>query len=134
MALPLLPIVLIGGLVLMAGATKKKNGTTTPNGNGGKVVVLNGMAELGGVIDLNPGDTLQVNLPDVPGAAWGLFTEATAGDPQAVIQEGTAEDPAVYRATITPSAVGSLVVDFMALDVNQNAVETGAQTVLNVVA
>jgi len=133
--LPLLPIVAIGALILLSTAGKKKgNGTTTDNGNGGKVVVLNGVAELGGVIDLNPGDTLQVNLPDVPGAAWGMFMEATAGDPAAVTQEGTAEDPTVYRATITPSAVGTLVVDFMAMDVNQNAAETGAQTVLNVVA
>lgn len=132
MALPLLPLVAIGALILMSGAKKKGNGTTVPNGNGGKVVVLNGVAELGGVIDLAPGDTLQVNLPDVPGAAWGLFTEATAGDPQAVTQEGTAEDPTVYRATITPSAPGTIVVDFMAMDVNQNAAETGAQTVLNI--
>lgn len=129
--LPLLPLIAIGALILMSGGKKNGNGNGT-SGNGGRVVVLNGVAELGGVIDMAPGDTLQVNLPDVPGAAWGMFLEATAGDPQAVTQEGTAEDPSVYRAIITPSAVGTLVVDFMALDVNQNAAQTGAQTVLNI--
>ena len=129
MALPLLPIVAIGALILMA--TKKKGGSTS-NGNGGKVIVLNGMAELGGVIDMAPGDTLQVNLLDVPGAAWAMYLEATAGDPQALTQEGTADGTNGYRATITPSAAGTLVADFIAMDAAGNAAQTGGQTVLNI--
>lgn len=87
MAFPILPLLIIGGVILMAGR-KKPTGNGNGNGAVGETVSitwdeLKASSEIG----INTGDTLVVRVAEAAPASWTLYTEAVAGDPIIVVTE-----------------------------------------------
>lgn len=119
MALPLIPILIAGGVLLLAGRKPpKKNGNGAPTPN----VIPMTMEELfaSSEIGLTGGtDTLKITLPETGPGSWTLYTEAIGGDPIIVVEEAHVEgggeegDYGTHQYTIRAERAGQIKADFV---------------------
>jgi hypothetical protein len=95
MPLPLLPLLIVGGLVLVgtAGKNKRPENGGEPPPEGAVIPISWEELQASSEIGIDVGDTLQSSLPEAPPAEWNLYTEVIGGDPIIVVTEDAIPAP-----------------------------------------